>query len=96
MKLIPLHNFVLVKRLESEHQSVSGILIPDMAAKKPDQGEVIAASAGKRLHNGKLRSLEVNVGDRVLFGKQAGQPVKIDGEEHLVMREDDIIAVLEN
>ncbi|MFA5826598.1 MAG: co-chaperone GroES [Gallionellaceae bacterium] len=95
MKLIPLHNFVLVKRHESE-QTASGILIPDAAAEKPDQGEVIAASAGNRLKDGKLHPLEVKVGDRVLFGKYAGHPVKIDGEGFLVMREDDLIAVLES
>lgn len=95
MKLIPLHNFVLVKRHESEHKTASGILIPDAAAEKPDQGEVIAASAGNRLKDGKLHPLEVKVGDRVLFGKYAGHPVKIDGDEFVVMREDDLIAVLE-
>lgn len=95
MKLIPLHNFVLVKRLESMHKTASGVLIPDAAAEKPDQGEVIAASAGNRLRDGELHPLEVKVGDRVIFGKYAGQPVKIDGEEFIVMREDDLIAVLE-
>lgn len=95
MKLIPLHNFVLVRRHESKHKTASGILIPDGAADKPDQGEVIAASAGNRLRDGELHPLEVKIGDRVLFGKYAGQPVKIDGEEFLVMREDDLIAVLE-
>jgi chaperonin GroES len=96
MKLLPLHNFVLVKRLEAVDNSVSGIIIPDMAIEKTDRGEVIAASAGKRLRNGNLHPLEVRVGDRVLFGKRAGQPVIIDGDELLIMREDDIFAVLEN
>lgn len=95
MKLIPLHNFVLVKRHEGEHQTASGILIPDAATEKTDQGEVIAASAGVRLKNGNLHPLEVRVGDRVLFGKYAGHPVKIDGDEFIVMREDGLIGVLE-
>lgn len=95
MKLIPLHNFVLVRRHEGEHQTASGILIPDAATEKPDQGDVIAASAGIKLKNGMLHPLEVKVGDRVLFGKYAGHAVKIDGDEFLVMREDDLIAVLE-
>lgn len=96
MKLSPLHDFVLVKRLEPEHQTVSGILIPDVAAELPDQGEVVAASSGIKLENGNLRSLDVRVGDKVLFGKNAGQAVKIDGKDFLVMREDDLIAVLED
>jgi len=95
MKLLPLHNFVLVKRLEEEHKTASGILIPVAAAEKPDRGEVIAASAGTRLKDGSLRALDVKVGDRVLFEKFAGQPVKIDDDDLLVMREEDIIGVVE-
>lgn len=95
MSLRPLHNFVLVKRLEEVRQTASGILIPDVAAEKSDRGQVIAASAGTRLRDGRLQPLEVKFGDTVLFGKLAGQPVKIDGDDLLVMREDDIIAVVE-
>lgn len=95
MKIHPLHNFVLVRRLESEHKTEAGVLIPDAATENSDQGSVIAASAGTKLKDGNLRPLEVKVGDRVLFGKFVGQPVKIDGEEHLIMREDEIIGVVE-
>lgn len=95
MRIYPLHNFLLVKRLESEHKTSAGILIPDAATERSDQGQVIAASAGKKLQDGKLRPLDVKIGDRVLFDKYAGQPVKVDGDELLVMREVDIIAVIE-
>jgi chaperonin GroES len=95
MRIRPLHDRVLVKRLESEHNTASGIVIPDSAAEKPAQGEVIAVGAGERLQDGKLRPLEVKAGDKVLFGKHAGQTVKIGGEELLVMREADILAVVQ-
>lgn len=95
MRIRPLHDRVLVKRLESEHNTASGIVIPDSAAEKPDQGEVIAVGAGKILQDGKLRPLEVKAGDKVLFGKHAGQTVKIGGEELLVVREADILAVVQ-
>ena len=95
MRIRPLHDRVLVKRLEIEHQTASGIVIPDTAAEKPDQGKVVAVGAGELLKDGKLRLLDVKVGDKVLFGKYAGQAVKVKGEELLVMREDDIIAVVE-
>ena len=88
MKIRPLHDRVLVKRLEEERKTASGIVIPDAAAEKPDQGEVIAVGAGKILDDGK-------VGDRVLFGKYSGQSVKVEGEEFLVMREEDIMGVVE-
>jgi chaperonin GroES len=95
MRIRPLHDHVLIKRLESEHNTASGIVIPDSASEKPAQGEVIAVGAGERLQDGKLRPLEVKAGDKVLFGKHAGQTVKIGGEELLVMREADILAVMQ-
>ncbi|MEW5888854.1 MAG: co-chaperone GroES [Pseudomonadota bacterium] len=95
MKIRPLHDRVIVKRLEDERKTASGIVIPDTAAEKPDQGEVIAVGNGKVLDNGEVRKLEVKVGDRVLFGKYAGQTVKVQGEELLVMREEDIMGVIE-
>lgn len=95
MRIRPLHDRVLVKRLENEHNTASGIVIPDSAAEKPAQGEVIAVGAGEILQDGKLRPLEVKAGDKVLFGKHAGQTVKIGGEELLVMREADILAVVQ-
>ena len=94
MKIRPLHDRVIVKRLEDERKTASGIVIPDNAAEKPDQGQILAVGPGKRDENGKPVSLDVKVGDRVLFGKYAGQTVKVDGEELLVMREEDIMGVL--
>jgi chaperonin GroES len=94
MKLRPLHDRVIVKRLEEERKTASGIVIPDTAAEKPDQGEILAVGNGKLLEDGKVRTLDVKVGDRVLFGKYSGQTVKVDGEELLVMREEDIMAVV--
>jgi len=95
MNLRPLHDRIVVKRLESERTTATGIVIPDSAAEKPEQGEVLAVGAGKVDENGKQRALTVQVGDRVLFGKYAGQTVKIDGQELLVMREDDVMAIVE-
>ena len=95
MKIRPLHDRVIVKRLEEERKTASGIVIPDAAAEKPDQGEVKAVGTGKLLDDGKVRALELKVGDRVLFGKYSGQTVKVDGEELLVMREEDIMGVIE-
>ncbi|HHJ38575.1 MAG: co-chaperone GroES [Methylothermaceae bacteria B42] len=95
MKLRPLHDRVIVKRLEEEHKTPGGIVIPDTAAEKPMKGEVVAVGNGKLLENGELRPLDVKVGDKVLFGKYSGTEVKVDDEEILVMREDDIMAVLE-
>ena len=95
MKSRPLHDRVIVKRLEEERKTASGIVIPDNAAEKPDQGQVLAVGPGKRDENGKAVGMDVKVGDRVLFGKYAGQTVKIDGEELLVMREEDIMGVVE-
>ncbi len=95
MKLRPLHDRVVVKRTEEERTSPGGIVIPDTAAEKPIRGEVIAAGNGKLLDSGELRPLDVKAGDTVLFGKYAGTEVKVDGQEYLVMREDDIMAVIE-
>ncbi|KXW59152.1 MAG: co-chaperone GroES [Ferrovum sp.] len=95
MKIRPLHDRVIVKRLEEERKTASGIVIPDSAAEKPDQGEVLAVGKGKILEDGTLRALELKVGDRVLFGKYSGQAVKVDGEELLVMREEDVMGVVE-
>lgn len=95
MKIRPLHDRVIVKRMEEERTTASGIVIPDTATEKPDQGEVVAVGPGKRDDNGKLIAMDVKVGDRVLFGKYAGQTVKVSGEELLVMREEDIMGVVE-
>ncbi|UCV04191.1 co-chaperone GroES [Dechloromonas denitrificans] len=94
MNIRPLHDRVIVKRVEAERTTASGIVIPDSAGEKPDQGEVLAVGPGKRDDNGKQVALDVKVGDRVLFGKYAGQGVKVDGQEVLVMREEDIMGVL--
>ncbi len=94
MNIRPLHDRVIVKRVEAERTTASGIVIPDSAGEKPDQGEVLAVGPGKRDDNGKQVTLDVKVGDRVLFGKYAGQAVKVDGQEVLVMREEDIMGVL--
>lgn len=95
MNLRPLHDRVIVKRLDQETKTASGLIIPDAAAEKPDQGEILAVGNGKVQDNGQVRALEVKVGDRVLFGKYSGQAVKVDGEELLVMREEDIMAVVQ-
>ncbi|MCO5108935.1 MAG: co-chaperone GroES [Burkholderiaceae bacterium] len=95
MKLRPLHDRVIVKRLDQERKTASGIVIPDNAAEKPDQGEVLAVGGGKVGDDGKVRPLGVKVGDKVLFGKYSGQTVKVEGDELLVMREEDIMAVVE-
>lgn len=95
MNLRPLHDRVIVKRLSSETKTASGLVIPDNAAEKPDQGEVIAVGPGKRDDSGKIINPDVKVGDRVLFGKYAGQTVKMNDEELLVMREEDIMAVVQ-
>lgn len=94
MKIRPLHDRVIVKRLEEERKTASGIVIPDSATEKPDQGEVMAVGTGKILEDGKVRPLDVKVGDRVLFGKYSGSTVKVDGDELLVMREEDIMGVV--
>ena len=95
MKLRPLHDRVIVKRLEEERKSAGGIVIPDTAAEKPSMGEVVAVGPGKTDDNGKLQPMGAKVGDKVLFGKYSGQTVKVHGEELLVMREEDIMGVVE-
>jgi len=95
MNLRPLHDRVIVKRLDQETKTASGIVLPEAAAEKPDQGQVLAVGNGKVLEDGKVRQLDVKVGDRVLFGKYSGQSVKVDGEELLVMREEDIMAIVQ-
>ncbi|MEY3709920.1 MAG: co-chaperonin GroES [Pseudomonadota bacterium] len=94
MKLRPLHDRLVVKRLDNERKTSSGIVIPDNAAEKPDQGEVLAVGNGKILEDGKVRPLDIKVGDKILFGKYSGQTVKVDGDELLVLREDDVMAVI--
>jgi chaperonin GroES len=95
MKLRPLHDRVIIKRLEAETKSAGGIVIPDTATEKPIKGEVVAVGAGKILENGNVRALAVKAGDKVLFGKYSGTEVKVDGEELLVMREEDLVAIIE-
>ena len=95
MKIRPLHDRVIVKRVEEERTSAGGIVLPDSATEKPSQGEVLAVGNGKLLDNGEMRALDVKVGDKVLFGKYAGNEVKVDGEDLIVMREEDIMGVLE-
>ncbi len=95
MNIRPLHDRVIVKRVEEEKTSPGGIVIPDSATEKPVEGEVIAVGNGKLLDNGELRALDLKKGDRVLFGKYSGTEVKVSGEEYLVMREDDIMGVIE-
>ena len=94
MQLRPLYDRVIVKRVEQQRKTASGIVIPDTATEKPEQGEVIAVGQGKQLEDGTLRPLEVKIGEQVLFGKYAGQTVKLDGVEYLVLREEDILAVI--
>jgi chaperonin GroES len=95
MALRPLHDRLIVKRVDAETKTASGIVIPGAAAEKPDQGVVLAVGSGKRDDSGKIIPMDVKVGDKVLFGKYAGQSVKVDGDEVMVMREDDIMAVVE-
>lgn len=95
MKIRPLHDRVIVKRVEEERKTASGIVIPDSATEKPDQGEVLAVGPGKRDDSGKMIPMDLKVGDKVLFGKYSGQAVKVDGEELLVMREEDVMGVVE-
>jgi len=95
MKIRPLHDRVIVQRIEEEERTKGGIIIPDTAKEKPQEGKVIAAGPGKILENGTKISLDVKVGDRILFGKYSGTEIKIEGEEFLMMREDDILGVIE-
>ncbi len=94
-KFRPLHDRLLVKRVEAEEKSKGGIIIPDSAKEKPVEGKVIAVGNGKTLENGERRALELKVGDLVLFGKYSGSEIKIDGEEHIILREDDVLGVVE-
>ena len=96
MKIRPLHDRVIIRRLEDERKTAGGIVIPDSAAEKPVRGEVVAVGNGKILDNGDVRGLDVKVGNKVLFGKYSGTEVKVEGEDLVVMREDDIMAVLED
>ncbi len=95
MKIRPLADRIVVKRLKEEEKTKGGIIIPDTAKEKPVEGKVVAVGAGKVLKDGKVRKLDVKAGDTVLFGKYSGNEVKIDGEEHVLLREDDVLAVIE-
>jgi chaperonin GroES len=95
MNIRPLHDRIIVKRMEEERMSSGGIVIPDSATEKPSKGEVIAVGNGKQLDNGETRSLDVKAGDQILFGKYSGTEVKVEGEDLLVMKEDDVMAVIE-
>ena len=95
MKIRPLHDRVIVKRLEEERTSPGGIVIPDTAAEQPVQGKVMAVGKGKILEDGKVRALDVTVGDKILFGKYSGTEVKVDGDDLVVMREEDVMAIIE-
>ncbi len=95
LKIRPLHDRVIIQRLEAETKSSGGIVIPDSATEKPIRGKVVAVGKGKILENGDVRPLDLKVGDHVLFGKYSGTEVKVDGDEYLVMREEDVMAVIE-
>ncbi|MGR8931970.1 MAG: co-chaperone GroES [Gammaproteobacteria bacterium] len=94
MKIRPLHDRVVVKRVEEETKTAGGIVLPGSAAEKPSEGEVLAVGPGKALDNGQVRALEVKVGDKVLFGKYSGTEVKVGGEQYIIMREEDIMGIL--
>ena len=96
MNVRPLHDRIIVQRIEETEQKIGGIIIPDTAKEKPQQGKVIAAGAGKVKDDGKRVALDVQAGDLILFGKYSGQEIKLDGEEYLIMREDEVLAVIEN
>jgi chaperonin GroES len=95
MKIRPLYDRIVVKRIDEQETTRSGIIIPDSAQEKPQEAEVIAVGHGKRLEDGKLVALDVKAGDRILFGKYSGNEIRLDGEEYLIMREDDILGVLD-
>jgi chaperonin GroES len=95
MRLTPLHDRVIVKRIEEEEKTAGGIIIPDTAKEKPQQGKIIAVGQGSMLENGQIIPMTVKEGDRILFGKYSGTEIQIDGEEHLIMREDDILAIVQ-
>ena len=94
MKIRPLYDRIVVKRIEEQDTTQSGIIIPDSAQEKPQEAEVMAVGHGKRLEDGKLVPLDVKVGDRILFGKYSGNEIRVDGEEYLIMREDDVLGIL--
>ncbi|RYF12218.1 MAG: co-chaperone GroES [Deltaproteobacteria bacterium] len=93
-KFRPLHDRILIKRIEKEERSTGGIIIPDTAKEKPQEGEVVAVGNGKRLENGSTQAMDVKAGDRILFGKYSGSEIKIEGDEHLILREDEILGIL--
>ena len=95
MKIRPLHDRIIVERLEEESKTAGGLIIPDTAKEKPQKGVIIAAGKGKKSEDGKVQPLDVKVGDQVLFGKYAGTEIKVEGKEYLMMREDDILGVIE-
>ena len=95
MKIRPLHDRVLIKRIEEENKTKGGIIIPDTAKEKPQEGEVVAVGEGRVLENGKVASLDVKKGDRILFGKYSGTEIKLDGIEHLILKEEDILGVIQ-
>jgi chaperonin GroES len=95
MKIRPLYDRIVVKRVEQQEQMQGGLYIPDSAKEKPQEGEVVAVGKGKRLENGSLVPLDVQAGDRILFGKYSGSDIKLDGEEYLIMREDEVLGILE-
>ncbi|MBI5508078.1 MAG: co-chaperone GroES [Deltaproteobacteria bacterium] len=95
MKFRPLQDRILIRRIDTENKTSGGIIIPDTAKEKPQQGEVVAVGNGKRLEDGKVQPLDVKKGDRILFGKYSGSEIKLDGEEHLILREDEILGILE-
>lgn len=97
MNIRPLYDRIVVKRVEAQDEKTAGgLIIPDTAKEKPQEGEVVAVGKGKRLEDGKVVALDVKVGDRILFGKYSGSEIKIDGEEYLIMREDEVLGILEN
>jgi chaperonin GroES len=96
MNIRPLYDRIVVKRIEEKETVQGGIIIPDTAKEKPQEGEVVAVGQGKRLENGKLVALDVQVGDRILFGKYSGSDIKLDGNEYLIMREDEVLGILQN
>ena len=96
MNIRPLYDRIVVKRIEEQESTRNGIIIPDSAKEKPQEGQVLAAGHGKRLENGQLLALDVKVGDRILFGKYSGSEVKLDGTEYIIMQEDDVLGILES
>jgi chaperonin GroES len=94
MKIRPLHDRILVKRIDEENQTKGGIIIPDTAKEKPQEGRVIAVGTGKVLEDGNVRALDVKAGDKILFGKYSGNEITIEGEEHVILREEDVLAIL--